>query len=252
MWDGSLENDTSEGHLSSDRAAAFYEQIGDAASITDKLSLLWDFAQNIGFTDIFYCKLNDPLSASPYNKSNIREYRFGDETWHNLYEEANYARFDWAIERATWAQEGFRLDELPANLSAGQEKFVAHAREYNRQNGFCLPLMDGAGLHGGFSATGCDRTPTKGQVMQMTSALQLTELTITAQQKSQTRAAHGLNEREIKDLHMLAAGRTMAQIAHITGKSDQWIRLSFGQIRTKLGVATNPQLVHRATKMGII
>lgn len=252
MWDGSLESEASAGLLSPDSDAAFYEQIAETTSIRGKLNLLWDFAQNIGFTDIFYCKLNDPLSASPYNKSNIREYRFGDETWHSLYEEANYARFDWAIERATWAQEGFRLDELPGNLTAGQEKFAAHAREYNRQNGFCFPLINGAGLHGGFSATGCDRTPTKGQVMQMTSALQLAELTINADRQDKICAQHGLNTREVKDLRMLAAGRTMTQIAHITGKSDQWIRLSFGQIRTKLGVSTNPQLVHRATKMGII
>lgn len=241
MWDGSL-----------DREAAFYEKIADTKPLAAKLHLLWDFAQNIGFSDIYYCKLQDPLSPSPYNKANVQEYRFGDEAWHSLYEGEQYASQDWALERATWDRQSFRLDQPPNHLTEKQEEFVRHARDYNRQNGFCFPLMDRAGLNGGFSATGCDRAPSQAQVMQVTSALQLTELTITAQKKSQTCAAYGLNERELSDLQMLAAGRTMADIAHLTGKSAQWIRLSFITIRSKLGVSTNPQLIHRAMTLGLL
>ncbi|MEO0551388.1 MAG: autoinducer binding domain-containing protein [Pseudomonadota bacterium] len=252
MWNGTLTDGASTGLLSAKSDATFYERIAETSSVTGKLELLWGVAQNLGFTDIFYCKLEDPLAESPYHSSNVRDYRFGDETWHSLYQGQNYGRFDWAIERATWERNWFRLDEPPCNLSGNQERFLTHAREYNRQNGFCFPLNNSAGLHGGFSATGCDRPVTQAQIMQMTSALQLAELTMKAESQKQILATYGLNEREMRDLRMLAAGRSMSQIAHITGKSHQWIRLSFSQIRGKLGVSSNTQLVYRAAKMGII
>ncbi|MEO1643243.1 MAG: autoinducer binding domain-containing protein [Pseudomonadota bacterium] len=252
MWDGALPEGTSTERLSANTDAWFYEQIAETQSLSRKLELLWDMAQNLGFSDIFYCRLNDPLSASPLNHANVNEYRFGNATWHDLYKNEQYARSDWAIEQASWAQHWFRLDEPPSNLTPKQEKFLDHAREHNRQNGFCFPLNTSAGLHGGFSATGCDRTVSHVQILQMTSALQIAELTINENRQNEVCAQHGLTAREIKDLRMYVAGRSMSQIAHITGKSDQWIRLSFQKVRKKLGVATNAQLIHRATKMGLI
>lgn len=235
-----------------DQDALFYETIADVRPLQGKLELLWRFAENAGFSDIYYCKLHDPFADAPYHKSNAVEHRFGDEEWHAIYEAANYGRFDWAIERAAWAQTWYRLDEPPADLTGKRLEVVTHAREYNRQNGFCFPLTTSLGLNGGFSATGCDRVIDQAQIMQVVSALQLMEFTLNSEHQTKTRAQYDLTEREMQDLRMLAAGYSMTQIAHITGKTDQWIRLSFSQMRDKLGVVSNPQLVYRAVKLGLL
>lgn len=252
MRNTSLNHLTLSGYNASDDDSWFFEQIASASGIDQKLELLWWMAQNLGFTDVFHCKLIDPQSQSPLNRANVIEHRFGDRDWHSIYSGLNYSRFDWTIEHASSTKGWFRLDTPPKNLSFNQERVVRHAREYGRQNGFCFPLNNSLGVHGGFSATGCDRRPTQSQMMRMISVLQLAELTMSVERQEDISMEHGLNSRELKIIRMLAAGRSMTQIASITGKTDQWIRLSVSQIRKKLKVSSNTQLIYRAVKLNLI
>ncbi len=232
--------------------ADFYDIISTRSCFETKFNALHELSEQLGFTDIFYGRYIKEQIQNKRQLSNIRTFRAGCPKWESIYQNERYAGIDWAVEKALWAKRMYRLDDVPGNLTDTQQRFVNHASEYKRQNGFCLPFRSSLGLSGGFSATGAKHRPCIRKIAQLAAAAQLFDLEVRLSRVDITASGFGLTHREQELIQLLSTGRSMVQIAHLQGKSEQWIRVSFLQIREKFKVGSNAEVIYKATSLGLI
>ncbi|MEM9937994.1 MAG: autoinducer binding domain-containing protein [Pseudomonadota bacterium] len=230
----------------------YYENVIAVDSTIDKFDELYNLGKRLGFNDIYYSRIISEEESARFNSLNINRMRRGSDKWMEIYERQRYHQIDWALEHAVSEYSPFRLDNVPDNLTDNQSEFVKHARAHNRQNGFALPIRNGLGLTAGFSATGALHRPDDLSIAKLIAAAQFFDLLVCAD-ITQTRATQfSLTKREIRLLKLFVNGRSMAQIAHFVGATEQWIRKSFLDMRKKMKANSNSELVYRAVSLKII
>ncbi|MDJ0920904.1 MAG: autoinducer binding domain-containing protein [Henriciella sp.] len=230
----------------------YFEEIISANGIERKFDTVHTLAKGLGFKDVFYARVIKDDENARLNDDNLKRLRRGNEKWIASYERQNFRQIDWAIEKSVSSYSPFRLDDIPKNLTANQIEFVRYARENNRQNGFALPLRNGFGISGGFSATGAEYRPDDVSIAKLIACAQFFDLLVCSE-ISDTRASEfSLTKREVRLLKLFVNGRSMAQIAHFVGATEQWIRKSFLDMRRKMKANSNSELVYRAVAMKII
>lgn len=226
----------------------FYEKISGDAPPPEKFALFHAHAQELGFTDAFYAR----KSLDAEGQTSITVYRKWDDEWLSLYEGKRYRQIDPAFKAARTKASDFDLELKAQDAGRLERQFYADAKAHNRYNGFASPIKGVTGIVAGFSVTGLERKPTAEQVNRIKAAGHMLDLVVKAELSAGSAKALGLSFREVKFLQFLAQGYSMVQIAHLTDCSEQWIRKSFMQIRGKLSVGSNPELVLKALNLGLL
>jgi DNA-binding CsgD family transcriptional regulator len=230
----------------------FFEVMLSSNSLEKRFSALHNYAMFLGFKDSYYSRLKDPFRSDKYQENNILSLRLGCEQWQRDYKENGHARHDWVIEYAKSRIDPYRLSNIPDNLTEKQQKFLAYAISKNRHNGFAIPFRTACGLVGGFSATGGAELPTDLNIAKLLSAVQYFHMILSSENKSADAQRLEFSEREIQLLELFVSGRSMTQIAHMLGATDQWIRKSFMMMREKAQVGNNSELIYRAVGFNLI
>lgn len=230
----------------------FFEIMLSCNSLDRRFLALHNYALALGFEDTFYSKLKDPFLSDKFHKDNVVAFRLGCEDWQQEYERQSYDRYDWVIEYAKSRIDPFRLSNIPDNLTEKQKKFSAYAISKNRQNGFAVPFRAACGLVGGFSATGSKELPTDLNIAKLISAVQYFHMILSSESRAEDAQKLEFSQREIQLLELFVSGRSMTQIAHMLGATDQWIRKSFMTMREKAQVGNNSELIYRAVGLNLI
>lgn len=229
-------------------SSVFYEKISGDAPPPDKFALFHAHAQELGFTDAFYARARLKSDGEP----SATVYRKWDQDWLSLYEGKRYRQIDPAFKAARTTSADFGLELRSDNAGRLEREFYADAKAHNRYNGFATPIKGVTGVVAGFSVTGLDRKPSAEQINRIKAAGHMLDLVVKAELSAGSAKAVGLSFREVKYIQFLAQGYSMVQIAHLNDNSEQWIRKSFMQIRGKLNVGSNPELVLKALYLGLL
>jgi len=231
-----------------DAATDFYSRISDDISVSERFGLFHAYAENLGFSDAFYAR----KVFDPDDPARVIMFKQWDPEWLEIYEAKRYGRIDWSLKAARNRQTAFGFERPDYELSKPEREFVKEARHHKRLNGFALPFRGALGTVAGFSVTGSIKPPTAEQMNRVTAAGQLLDLVMRSGAAAMSAKAAGLSFREVKLVQFLCEGYNMVQIAHTVGSSEQWIRKSFMQIRGKLRVGSNPELVLKAHALNLI
>lgn len=231
-----------------DLKTKFFDSVGLDLTIAEKVNLFHGYVCECGFSDAYYSRMTIDTDGNP--KQLV--FRHWDPVWRELYERKNYDEVDWVFSAAREQDGPFYFLNPSVELTPRETEFCADAAAHNRMNGFAMPIRDITGLVAGFSATGADDIPTKEQVNEVSSAGLLLDHYVKLLLVQNASKITGVTKREIGIIRHLASGLSMADIARTTSKSDQWIRKSCMQIREKLQVKNNTELVIKASKVSLI
>ncbi|MEL6843577.1 MAG: autoinducer binding domain-containing protein, partial [Bacteroidota bacterium] len=224
--------------------------IFDTDCVTATLERFHSIVCEYGFTDYYYARTNR-LGASDGNSS-LEEYRVWDPDWLEIYEAQRLTRNDFVRNSVDSGSRLIKFRGPGRPLSKNEFEFRKLAESYNRLNGLALPIWGNRGVEAGFSVTGASKEPSQEQTAVFLAAAMPTHFQITALSMIDVASQYDLKLRELQLLRLLVSGRSMVQIAVYLDTSEQWIRKSFLQMRRKLGVQSNEELVYRALKNGLI
>lgn len=205
-----------------------------------------------GFTDFFYARTKGALVSPSRNLENLEITRHWSQSWEGIYTERRYHLVDWVFNSPHHSAE-------PANFcppDQGEDKllreFVEEAKCHNRLNGFSLAFRTSSGGHAGFSATGALEKPSAEQISRVASAARMFEIFSAAERVADAGRTANLTLREIQLIRFLSGGYSPGNIAALFGVTEQWVRRSTMDIRNKLSVRTNCELVYVATATGLL
>lgn len=230
------------------QSSDFHAQIDSDLSVEKKFSLFHDFAQNWGFTDVFYAR-RAFTREEPQKRIIFKRW---NPVWEDIYKTKRYDQQDWALKSARMRDKAFTFRDSAVDLSKQQAAFMKDAEHYGRLNGFAMPIKGLGKTVAGFSATGSDGKPMAEQINQVKAAGFLLDNTLAAEIKALTLEDIGIKYREIKLIRMLGQGFSMVQMAAVSGRSEQWIRKSFMGIRETFGVGSNSEVLVQAMRLGLL
>ncbi|MDJ0920605.1 MAG: autoinducer binding domain-containing protein [Henriciella sp.] len=232
----------------SDPDIEFYSRIADDIPTDKKYRLFQRHAENLGFDEIYYGR----RVYNERHQAEMRGYQIWDPVWKEIYDGENYVEADWAMSAIRNVKHAFRFEVPQREMTAAEQAFTKDARHHGRLNGFAVPLATANGLVSGLSATSRESRPTDEQINRLIAASKLFDHVMAAHYSEQMSKTAGLTEREVQLVRLLCDGYSFVQMAHATGRSDQWIRKSFMIIREKLGVNNNNQVLVKAMSMGLL
>lgn len=211
----------------------------------NKFEYFADHLGSQGFTDVFYARLL-PGSAD------LMQMRRWNPEWAEMYDAKRYALWDWALSASQTSDGPFRLRIPIAIQSPKQAEFYRAAEAYNRLNGFAAPFRSSAGGMAGFSATGLDSEPGEGVMLAAVAAGYVFNLTMAGELASEACKRVGVTPKELLFLRLLGEGHTHVEIAQLHGVSEDWVHKSFGRLREKFEVRTDPALMKSVVEAGLL
>jgi len=229
----------------------FYESMASATLLDDRTAALRRLIESHGFDKFAVMLQINPMSQTPHAFENFHLIDQREPSWAEAYTTENLARID-----PTWsADPSFLLprfwDDIPQTDI--QKKHMERAAiDGGATNGFSVIVPAPGGDGGGFSCSGRDKRAEYGVALEILSAVQIYRIYAQADYAAEAAASINLSEGDIRILRLLWEGYSSAAIAALEDCKEAAVNQRFYDIRQKLQVGKNIQVINRAFAVGAL